>query len=128
MARDYLADVIHRFERFIERIFAGDIPNEEVDLDNFFDAGEHYLMPTVEIIIAIHAATRSEYLPSPSTVARWADQYWLKAAPLLQQIDPVGYEKFYLVERRPVITATFDRLLQMSRALYPEDELPANSR
>jgi hypothetical protein len=49
VARDYLADVIARFEQFIECILSGNIPEEAMGMDNVMDAGEHCLVPTVEI-------------------------------------------------------------------------------
>jgi hypothetical protein len=117
LARDYLADVIARFERFIERILAGDIPEEAMGLETVLDAGEHCLLPTVEIICALHETLGSDYLPDPQTVARWADTYPRLIEPLIKQADPVGYEGWCVNERRPVVAATFKRLLRLSEAL-----------
>jgi hypothetical protein len=118
VARDYLADVIARFERFIERILTGDIPEEAMGMANMLDAGEHCLLPTVEIISAFHEALGSDYLPSPQTVARWSETYPLQVEPLLKTLDPLWYEGWYVRERRPVVQATFARLLRQSQALY----------
>jgi hypothetical protein len=117
-ARDYLADVIARFERVIERIFAGDIPEEAMGADNMLDAGEHCLLPTVEIISALHETLGSDYLPNPETVKRWAEAYPGQVEPLLKALDPNGYDRWYVPERRPVVAATFERLLRQSQVLY----------
>jgi hypothetical protein len=117
VARDYLADVIARFERFIERILSGDIPEEAMGLDNMMDAGEHCLLPTVEMISVLHEALGSDYLPSPETVARWAEVYPRLIEPMLKNLDPSGCDQWYLSERRPVVQATFERLLKQSQAL-----------
>jgi hypothetical protein len=114
-ARDYLAEVIGRFERTIDRILAGDFPEEAIGLHNILDAGEHCLLPTVEIIVALHEALGSDYLPAPEKVARWAEDYRHQVEPLMKEVDPVGYEKWYVKERRPVVAATFERLLQLSK-------------
>src|ERR1051326_7480251 len=87
VGRDYLADVIARFEQLIERILVGEIP-EELGMDSVLDAGEHFLMPTVEIISALHESLGSDYLPSPEPVARWADAYPRQVEPVLKNLDP----------------------------------------
>jgi hypothetical protein len=120
VARDYLVDVIARFEQFIERILAGDIPEEAMGMDNVLDAGEHCLLPTVEIMSALHESLGSDYLPRPETVERWAESYPGQVEPLLKKLDPAGYERWYVPERRPVVVATFERLLRHSRDLYQE--------
>ena len=56
-ARDYLADVIGRFERTIDRILAGDFPEEAMGLNNVLDTGEHCLLPTVESLSRCEATT-----------------------------------------------------------------------
>jgi hypothetical protein len=117
-ARDYLGEVILRYEKLVERILAGDIPNEETDFDNVLDAGEHCLLPAVEMICVLHEALASDYLPLPETVVRWAEHYPRQVDPLMREIDPSGYETWYATKRRPVISATFDRLLRLSKALY----------
>jgi hypothetical protein len=60
VARDYLADVIAGFEQFVERILAGDIPQEAMGMDNVMDAGEHCLLPTIEIISVLHETLGSD--------------------------------------------------------------------
>jgi hypothetical protein len=117
VARDYLADLIARFEQFIERILAGDIPEEAMGMDNVMDAGEHCLVPTVEIISVPHEALGSDYLPSSETVLRWVETYPRLVEPVLKNLDPGGYEQWYVPERRPVVQATFERLLRHSREL-----------
>jgi hypothetical protein len=114
VARDYLADVIARFEQFIERILTGDIPAEAMGMDNVMDAGEHCLVPTVEIMSVLHEALGSDYLPSTETVLRWMEVYPRLVEPVLKN-DPTGYEQWYVPERRPVVQATFERLLRHSR-------------
>jgi hypothetical protein len=118
VARDYLADVISRFEQFIDRLLGGDIPQDAMDLDNVLDAGEHCVLPTVEIISVLHEALGSDYLPKPETVSRWAEIYLAQVEPVLKARDPIGYEQWYLPKRRPVVAATFERLLRQSRNLY----------
>jgi hypothetical protein len=118
VARDYLADVIARLEQFIERILTGDIPEEAMGMNNVMDAAEHCLLPTVEMISVLHEALGSDYLPSPETIVRWAEAYPRQVEPLLKNLDPVCYERWYIPERRPVVQATFERLLRQSRALY----------
>jgi hypothetical protein len=122
VARDYLADVIRRFERVIERIITGDIPEEAMGMDNALDAGERILLPTVEIISALHDALHSDYLPRPETISRWAKAYPLRVEPLLQRLDLSCYEQWYFPERRPIVAATFERLLRQSRALYGDSK------
>jgi hypothetical protein len=87
-------------------------------MDNVLDAGEHCLLPTVEIISALHEALRSDYLPRPETVARWAEVYPGQVEPILKELDPLCYEKWYVKERRPVVATTFERLLRQAKALY----------
>jgi hypothetical protein len=124
IARDYLGDVIGRFELLIERILTGNIPEEAMGLDNVLDAGEHVLLPTVEMMSALHEALRSDYLPSPDTIARWAEAYPRRVEPLLKKLDLFDYD-WYVSKRRPVVVATFERLLRHSRALHKN--APANA-
>jgi hypothetical protein len=121
IARDFLADEIGRLESMIERILAGDIP-EDTELDNVLDAGEHYLLPAVEMICVLHEGLGSDHLPRPEVVMRWASEYARQVSPMMKELDPVGYEKWYTTERRPVIEATFARLLRLSRALYKPND------
>ena len=120
--RDYLADVVFRFEGFIERILAGEIPEEAMGMNNVLDAGERCLLPTVEIICVLHEALGSDYLPSPQTVARWAEVYPRLVEPVLKKLDPEMYERWYVTERRPVVVATFERLLRLSRAQCKDEQ------
>ena len=120
MARDYLADQIGRYAQFIERILVGDIPTEATGMNNVMDAGEHCLLPTVEIICVLHETLGSDYLPRPETVGRWIQAYPSLVEPVLRNLDPLCYEHWYVPERRPVLLATFDRLLRYSRAMYQE--------
>jgi hypothetical protein len=114
-ARDYLADVIARFEQFIERILAGDIPEEAMGMDNVLDASEHCLLPTMEIISVLHEALASDYLPRPETIARWAEIYPRQVEPLTREVDPTGYDMWYVTKRRPVVVATFEQAGALQR-------------
>jgi len=120
VARDYLADMVGRYEQFIEHILAGDIPEEAMGMDNVFDAGERCLLPTVEIICVLFETLGTDYLPRPETVERWIEVYPVLVEPVLRNLDPLCYEHWYVPKRRPVVMATFDRLLRLSRALYQE--------
>lgn len=120
VARSYLADQIGRYEQFIERILVGDIPTEAMGMNNVMDAGEHCLLPAVEIICVLHETLGSDYLPRPETVERWIQAYPGLVEPVLRNLDSPCYEHWYVPKRRPVVLATFDRLLRHSRAMYQE--------
>ena len=124
LARDYLADIVARFEQFIERILAGDMPEEARGM-NLLDAGECYLLPTIEIICVLHETLGCDYLPEPGAVARWAEEYPSRAEPLMEKLDPAMYHVYYVSKRRPVVQATFERMLRLSRALHEGNEQTA---
>jgi len=89
-------------------------------MDNVLDAGEHCLLPTLEIISVLHEALKSDYLPRPETIERSAEAYPGLVEPLLKKLDPAGYEQWYVPQRRPAVEATFGRLLQQARTLYKD--------
>ena len=120
IARDFLNDIIARSERFIERILAGDYPEEARGLSSLEDAGECCLVPTVEVIIALHERLGSEYLPNPETVARWSRDYLDRLEQILKETDP-SVLAWYREERRPVIVDTFNRLLILSEKIWTDD-------
>src|SRR4051794_25154701 len=113
IARDFLNGIIARFEKVIERILAGDYPEEAMGSTNLVDAGECCLVPTVEVITALHERLGSEYLPRPETVARWSQDYLERLEQALRETDP-NVLTWYREERRPVIAATFNRLLRLA--------------
>jgi hypothetical protein len=120
IARDFLNDIIARSERFIERVLAGDYPKEAMGLTSLVDAGECCLVPTVEVIIALHERLGSEYLPEPETVARWSRDYLDRLEQALQETDPKVLA-WYREERRPVIVDTFNRLLRLAKENWKDD-------
>jgi hypothetical protein len=121
-ARDYLADIIARFEQFIERILAGDYPARARAPKRLADEGECYLMPTVDVIIALHERFGSDYLPKPETVARWSQEYLSRLDRELLEIDPnPNFQRWFREERRPVIKGTFDRLMSLAEEHWRDD-------
>jgi hypothetical protein len=121
IARDFLADMVAKFEKFIEQILAGDCPEEARGLSNLEDAGECCLLPTVEVIIVLREHLGSEYLPRPETVARWSRDYLERLEQIYRETDPVILP-WYLEERRPVITDTFNKLLRLSEENWKDEE------
>jgi hypothetical protein len=115
-----LNDIIARSERFIERVLAGDYPEEAMGLSSLVDAGECCLVPTVEVIIALHERLGSEYLPRPETVARWSRDYLGRLEQALRETDP-NILTWYREERRPVIADTFNRLLRLAEENWKDD-------
>ncbi len=112
LARDYLGEVIAMHEEFIERLFAGDMP-EKLAKMNFFDAGAGYLVPTVDIILKLHQSLKGDYLPKPATVSRWRRDYVARVDALLPETLPdAGSREWFQGERRPVIETTFSKLLE----------------
>jgi hypothetical protein len=120
LARDFLNDIVARSERFIERVLAGDYPEEAMGLSCLQDAGECCLVPTVEVIIALHERLGSEYLPKPETVARWSRDYLDRLEQALRKSDP-NVLTWYWEERRPVLADTFNRLLRLSEENWKDD-------
>jgi hypothetical protein len=120
MARDFLNDLVARLERFIERILAGDYPEDAMGLSSLLDAGECCLIPTVEIIITLHERLESEYLPKPEAVARWSRDYLERIEQALCETDP-AILPWYRQDRRPVIVDTFKRLLMLSEKNWKDD-------
>jgi hypothetical protein len=112
--RDYLADVVLRFEQMIDRIFAGEHPGPFVAIPfgpSVSDVGEGCLVPTVAIIIALHENLGADYLPAPDTVERWKQAY----LELFDKPNPDFDVPKYKAERRRVIVDTFNHLLALAR-------------
>jgi hypothetical protein len=111
--RDYLADVIGNFEKVVECVLAGEQPRGITSIDfapGLSDAGEGCLVPTLAIIIALHEALNSDYLPNAETIERWKQRY-------LEMFDKPNLDfdvAEHKAKRRQVIVATFDKLLQLS--------------
>jgi hypothetical protein len=120
IARTSLNDIIARSERFIERVLAGDYPEEAMGLSSLVDAGECCLVPTVEVIIALHERLGSEYLPRPETVARRSRDYLARLEQALRETDP-DILTWYREERRPVFADTFNRLLRLAEENWKDD-------
>ncbi|MGP0062530.1 MAG: hypothetical protein ACLQGP_02860 [Isosphaeraceae bacterium] len=118
LARDYLNGIIAGQEQFVERIFAGEMP-EKLKNMNFYEAGESFLMPAVEIMLTLHKNLKGEYLPTPRIVLNWLRAYLNRVDELLPQVLPgLGSQEWFRNERRPVIEATFKELLECSRELF----------
>ncbi len=120
IARDFLVDIVLKFEKLIERILAGDYPEEARGASSLEDAGECCLVPTVEVIIALHERLGSDYLPRRETVARWSRDYLDRLEQILRETDP-NILPWYLDERRPVIADTFSRLLRLSEENWKDE-------
>lgn len=118
LARDHLNNIIAGHEQYIERIFSGDTPEQLAKMD-FFDMGESYLVPTVDIILALHKAFNSDYLPKPSVVLTWKNEYIKRINEILNDVLPdPGSQEWFQNDRRPVIESTFNNLLELSIELY----------
>jgi hypothetical protein len=113
--RDFLADMVGRWEQIIEKLLTGDTPEEVAAfaLQPGLDACEACLMPTVEIIIAVAERLDPDYLPTVETVERWRSQY---LALFDRDIDSWDTDPEFEAQRRGVIEATFGRLLDIVRS------------
>jgi hypothetical protein len=120
LPRDFIAYMIACWERDIEKVFAGELPDEAVacGLVPGFDAGLGCLIPLVEISIAVAEKLECDYLPSPETVRRWSALFlqWFDAEIETWKPDPRFRDK-----KRRVISDTFDRLLQLAEAKADEN-------
>jgi hypothetical protein len=115
LPRDFLADIVGRWERLVETLLAGGTPQEAADyeLDLRLDIYEACLMPTVEILIAVAERLQPDYLPTPETVERWRMQY---LSLFDREVGKWDARPEYKAERRGVIATTFDRLLTIVRS------------
>jgi hypothetical protein len=113
--RDFLADVVSRWEKLIDKVLAGEVPDEAVPLEfkPGLDLGESCLIPTVEIICAVAENLPCDYLPSREKIVRWAEQY---LGLYDSQIDGCDPSPGYKEKRRQVIAETFARLLRLVKS------------
>lgn len=110
--REFLADMVARWERMIDRALANE-PTEEVAGFRFeqgCEALDGGIMPTVEILVAVAEKLPCDHLPGPSKVASWSSQALQSYD---SDIDHWGTDEEYKVERRAVIKATFARLAEL---------------
>ncbi|HVS38791.1 MAG TPA: hypothetical protein VMS17_24760 [Gemmataceae bacterium] len=115
LPRDFLADLVSRWEQLIEALLAGRTPEEAADYQSDFrlDTWEACVMPVVEIILVAAERLEPDYLPSPETVERWRSQYLGLYDREARRWD-AGPE--HEAERRGVVESTFGRLLDIVRS------------
>jgi hypothetical protein len=110
--RDFLADMVSRWEKVIDTVLSGEVPDEAARLEfkPGLDLGESCLIPTVEIISAVAENLPCDYLPSPEKIVRWAEQY---LGLYDSQIDGWDPSPGYKEKRRQVIAETFAGLFRL---------------
>jgi hypothetical protein len=115
LPREFLADMVYRWEQLIGAVLAGDTPEEVANykFDLRLDTCEACVMPTVEVLIAVAERLEPDYLPSAETIERWRSQYVTLFDREAGRWD-AGPE--HEAERRAVIEATFSRLLVIVRS------------
>jgi hypothetical protein len=118
--RDFLADMVYRWEQLIDAILAGELPEEAARYrgDLRHTTCETCVMPLIEVIIAVAERLEPDYLPAPETVEGWRSQY---LSLFDREAGTVGYVPGYEAERRGVIEATFSRLLSLARSMPVEE-------
>jgi hypothetical protein len=111
-SRDFLADMVGRWEQLIDMVLANQAPDEAAPLEfkPGLDLGENCLIPTVEIICAVAENLPCDYLPSREKVVQWAEHY---LGLYDGQIDGCNPSTGYKEKRRQVIAETFARLLRL---------------
>ncbi len=114
LPRDFLADMVYRWEQLIEVLIAGEMPPEAADyrFDLHLDTCEACVMPMVEVIIAVAERLRPDYLPGPATAEKWKAEY---LGLFDREADSWDAGSQHTIERRSVIEATFNRLLDIVR-------------
>lgn len=114
LPREFLADMVYRWEKFIDAIFAGATPEEvaEYQFDLRLITCEACVMPIVEVIVTVAEQLNPDYLPTQETVERWESQY---LSLFDREIGLWGVVPEHAAERRGVIEATFRRLLNIAR-------------
>jgi hypothetical protein len=119
--RDFLADMIYRWELIIETILSGGLPEEvaALSIQPGIAAGEACLLPTIEIIIAVGEKLPCDYLPIPEKVTKWSEQYLNMYDKEIDSWDPAPDFK---EERRQVIAGTFERLQKLVRGRSAESD------
>jgi hypothetical protein len=123
LPRDFLADLVYRWEQLIDTLLAGDTPEEAAayQYDLRLDTCEACVMPTVEVLIAVAERLEPDYLPSPDTVERWRSQY---LGLFDREAKSWDASPEHEAGRRAVIEATFGRLRAIARA-QPDGESEA---
>jgi hypothetical protein len=113
--RDFLADTVGRWEKMVEKLIAGELPDEAAALEFYpgLDACEACLMPTVELLIVVAEKLDPDYLPAVETVERWRSQY---LSLFDREIGSWDASPEFEAERRSIIDATFGRLLTIVRS------------
>jgi hypothetical protein len=117
--RDFLADMVGRWELLIQGILGGRLPAEATAMGLTtpgLDSCEACAMPTIEVLIVVAERLEPDYLPLPSTVERWRSQY-------LELFDREcgswDARPDFVARRRSVIEETFGRLLDLCSRLGP---------
>lgn len=108
--REYLNDVIERFEKAIDRFLAGDLSDLPEMLQLYAEPValiDSCVIPTLAIIIALHETLKCEYLPSLQTTQRWKEQCLRTFDEDIDYYDIPSHK----AERRRVIVELFDRLI-----------------
>ncbi|QEH34859.1 hypothetical protein OJF2_34040 [Aquisphaera giovannonii] len=111
--REFLADMVARWERIVDRTLAGE-PVDEVAGFRFqpgFEALDGAVMPTVEILIAVAEKLPCDHLPDPDKVAAWRSGAMRIYDAEIDLFEP---DEEYKVGRRAVIEATFARLAELA--------------
>jgi hypothetical protein len=114
-SRDFLAFLVERWEQLIEKILAGEVPEELAahDYEPGLDACEECVMPMVEVMILVAERLDPDYLPASETVERWRSQYLSLFDRDCHQWDA---SPRFDAERRAIIDTTFGRLLNIVRS------------
>jgi hypothetical protein len=112
--RDYLADLVGRWEQIIDRALAGEVP-EEAAVFQFAPGLEMIdgcVMPTLEVILAAIEHLESDYCPELEKVTDWSRRALEAYDAEIEGWEP---DDEYKLERRKVIARTFERLIAIAR-------------
>ena len=109
-SRDFLADMVGGWERNVDQLLAGQIPEElsTFDLLPGLDTCEMCVIATIEVLTVVAAHLEPDYLPAHEVVERWRTQYLTLFDRECGIWDTTSE---HLAQRRTVIDATFRRLL-----------------
>jgi hypothetical protein len=112
--RDFLADIVGRWEQIVDRLLAGEVPEEAAGFEFApgLDTIDGAVMPTIEILITVAERLECDYLPGPEKVARWAAEC-LRVYDA--EIGICDVDADFRVRRRQVLAETFDRLASVVR-------------
>ncbi len=112
--RDYLGELVGRWEAIVDEALAGGVP-EEARAFQFWpglDMIDNCVMPTVELIASTMEHLDPDVFPSPEKVEAWSGRV---LATFDREIDGHDPDPAYQAERRAVLVASFDRLLGLVR-------------